>query len=116
MMCSGMLHGVRLLNVPRSIVKEAEAEAAKLVPAAESAIRKARQAAMTLRSQPQELTLPYLHDLAASRLHSWFSAQKDVSGFQVAPQQTAQMDNFTTCKLHEEVSRYEPDANVQHRM
>lgn len=27
--------------------------------------------------------MPYLHDLAVSQLHSWLSAQKDVSGFQV---------------------------------
>ena len=87
---------VRLLNVPHSIAKEAEAEAANLVPAAESAIQKARQAAVTLRGQPQELTLPFLHDLAASRLHSWLSAQKDVSGFQVASQQTGQTDIFLT--------------------
>ncbi len=42
---------------------------------------------MTLRGQPQELTLPYLHDLAASQLRSWLETQRDVSAFQVhAPQ------------------------------
>ena len=108
--------GVRFLDVLHSIAKEAEAEAARLVPAAESAIQKARQAAVTPRGQPQELTLPYLHDLATSRLHSWLSAQKDVTGFQVAPQQTAHLDVSTTCKLHEDVSQNEPGAIVQHRM
>ena len=85
MICREMLRGVRSLNVSNSIAKEAEAEAAKLMPAAETAIQSARQAVMTLRGQPQELTLPYLHDLAAARLRIWLSAQKDVSGFQVDP-------------------------------
>ena len=38
---------------------------------------------MTLRGQPQELTLPYLHDLAASQLHSWLASQEDGSALQV---------------------------------
>ena len=62
---------------------EAEGEASRLVPAAEAGIQSACQAAMTLCGQPQELTLPYVHDLAASQLHSWLASQKDVSAFQV---------------------------------
>ena len=65
------------------IATEAAAEASRLVPAAESAIQNARQAAMALRGQPHELTVPYLHGLAASRLHSWLATQEDASGFQV---------------------------------
>ncbi len=73
------------------IATEAEAEASRLVPAAETAIQTARQAALTLRGQPQELTLPYLHDLAASQLHSWLATQKDVSSFQVHAPQTVHL-------------------------
>lgn len=67
------------------IATEAEAEASKADPAAETAIQTARQAAMTLRGQPQELTMPYLHDLAAYQLQSWLAKQKNVSAFQVLP-------------------------------
>ena len=105
--------GMRLLDVPHSIAKEAEAEAANLVPAAESAIQKARQAAVTLRGQPQELTLPYLHDLATSRLHSWLSAQKDVSGFQVASQQTGQTDLFLTFRPPASCMRMSQGMNLE---
>ncbi|CAK0757182.1 hypothetical protein CVIRNUC_002519 [Coccomyxa viridis] len=86
-------------DTAQSIAKEAEAEAANLVPAAESAIQKARQAAVTLRGQPQELTLPFLHDLATSRLHSWLSAKKDVSGFQVASESEAVIAGLADCSV-----------------
>ena len=50
---------------------------------------------MTLCGQPQELTLPYLHDLAASQLHSWLPSQEDVSAIQVHAREGAFCPNLT---------------------
>lgn len=65
------------------IAAEAEAEAARLAPEAESAVAAARAAAVALRRLPDQVTLPHLRHLAANRLSAWLTAHTDARGFQV---------------------------------
>ena len=65
------------------IASEAEAEAARLAPAAEGAVAAAWGAAAALRGAAQELSVAHLHSLAASRLQAWLRDHGGAADFQV---------------------------------